>query len=169
MSAEPFRWRPLSPRDLGDVMAVAEVVHAAYPERRESFADKLALAPDCCFGLAGANDVLAGYAVALPWTRGETVALDAMLGQLPARCDALYIHDIAILPAARGRGLAGTVVTLLAEVARRHDVRAMTLTAVYGAEAVWARHGFHPVETAALRAKLASYGSEARYMERLLG
>ena len=47
MCADRWHWRPLQPADLDGVMAVAEVVHPTFPERRETFADKLALAPDC--------------------------------------------------------------------------------------------------------------------------
>ena len=99
---------------------------------------------------------------------GDVVALDTVYGALPERCDALYIHDIALLPAARGRALAGAAVALLAAAARRRGLAAMTLTAVYGAEAVWARHGFSIVDAPALRAKLAAYGANARYMVRTL-
>jgi GNAT superfamily N-acetyltransferase len=168
LCADPYRWRLLKPRDLDGVMAVAEIVHPGYPERRETFADKLALAPDCHFATDAPDGTLAGYAVALPWRRGEAVALDTVYGALPEPCDALYIHDIALRPDARGRSLAGEAVARLAEVARRRGLAAMTLTAVYGAEAVWSRHGFQVVEDPALRTKLASYGSEARYMVRRL-
>ncbi|NJL50694.1 MAG: GNAT family N-acetyltransferase, partial [Blastochloris sp.] len=58
-------------------------------------------------------------------------------------------------------------VALLAEVARRRGLAAMTLTAVYGAEAVWSRHGFRVVDDPELRAKLAAYGA-ACFMVRTL-
>ena len=96
------------------------------------------------------------------------VALDSVYGALPEPCDALYIHDIALLPAARGRALAGAAMALLVTAARRRRLGAMTLTAVYGAEVVWARHGFAIVDEPALRAKLAAYGPDARYMVRML-
>jgi ribosomal protein S18 acetylase RimI-like enzyme len=164
-----LRWRQLEPADLDAVMAVAEVVHPTYPERRDTFADKLALAPDCNFALESPEGALKGYAVALPWRLGEVVALDTVYGALPEPCDVLYIHDIAILPEARGRSLAGAAVARFEEAARRRGLAAMTLTAVYGADAVWSRHGFAVVEEPALRAKLASYGEDARYMVRRLG
>ncbi|WP_246164458.1 GNAT family N-acetyltransferase [Blastochloris sulfoviridis] len=166
MPAETFRWRPLQPADLDAVMAVAGVVHPTFPERRETFADKLALAPDCNFALEGGDGALAGYAVALPWRTGEVVALDAVYGALPEPCDVLYIHDIALLPAARGRALAGDAVALLVAAARRRGLAQLSLTAVYGADAVWARHGFGEISNPGLRAKLASYGEAARYMVR---
>ncbi|NJL08309.1 MAG: GNAT family N-acetyltransferase, partial [Methylacidiphilales bacterium] len=43
----------------------------------------------------------------------------------------------------------------------------LALTAVYGADAVWARHGFRDVSNPALGAKLALYGDGARYMVRM--
>jgi ribosomal protein S18 acetylase RimI-like enzyme len=168
LPAEPYRWRPLAPADLDALMAVAAVVHPTFPERRETFADKLALAPDCNFALQGEGGGVAGYAVALPWRTGEVVALDTTYGALPAPCDVLYIHDIALLPAARGRALAGEAVTLLVAAARRRALAQLALTAVYGAEAVWARHGFREVSNPHLQAKLAFYGDGARYMVRMI-
>ena len=123
MPADAFRWRPLQPADLDAVMAVAEVVHPTFPERRETFADKLALAPDCNFALDGAGR---DARPATPWRcrggAGEVVALDTVYGALPEPCDVLYIHDIALLPAARGRALAGDAVALLVAAARRRGL-----------------------------------------------
>ncbi|NJO54060.1 MAG: N-acetyltransferase, partial [Bacteroidales bacterium] len=50
---------------------------------------------------------------------------------------------------------------------RRRGLAQLALTAVYGAEAVWARHGFRDVSNPALGAKLSSYGEQARYMVRM--
>lgn len=176
MTGAALRWRPLAAGDLDAVVAIADIVHPSYPERRAAFADKLTLAPEACFALldersfAGNttdhDESIAGYAIGYPWRRRTIAPLDTVLGALPADAETLYVHDIAVLPAARGRGAAAAVIEHLAAAAQARGLPWLSLVAVYGAQALWARCGFVAVEDAALRCALAPYGAGARYMER---
>jgi ribosomal protein S18 acetylase RimI-like enzyme len=121
------------------VSAVASRVHPEFPESDAVFAERLALWPGGCLVADGPEGV-AGYAVSHPWIEGSP-ALDSLVGALPDRPDFCYVHDVAIRPQARGRGLGAAVVPILAAQARALGLP-MSLVAIYGAEVFWGRHGF---------------------------
>ena len=127
------------------------------------------LAEGCvgCLALAGPGGGL-GYAFSHPWRLGDAPALDAFLGALPERPAGLYLHDIAMLPEARGRGAAGAAILRLTALAATERLAAMALVAVRGTGPFWARAGFVAAPDPRLAAKLAAYGADARYMTRRL-
>ena len=161
-----LHWRPMAPADLPAVVALAGQLHPDHPESPAVFAERLALAPEFCRVLAGAAG-LAGYAVAHPWAGMAPPALDRLLGGLPARPDALHLHDIALAEAARGAGHAAAMVALLLDQAARRGLRRASLIAVAGKQGYWAGLGFLPRPGPADPA-LASYGPGACRMARRL-
>lgn len=160
-------WRPMSATDLNAVMAIADAIHAAYPEDLAIFAERRSLFAAGCLVLE-LDGALLGYVVAHPWRLRAPPALNTRLDALPPDADCLYLHDIALLPAARGRGAAGAALAHLADVARHHDLPALALVAIAGTRSFWSRHGFEVVDAPELAGKLASYDGEARLMRRTL-
>lgn len=162
------RWRSMEVADLAAVGRVAVHVHPDYPEDEAVFAERLSLCPEGCLVLArplgGPWDDPCGYVVAHPWRLGQPPALNSLLGALPAAADTLYIHDIALLPTCRGGGAAGRVLKWLEELARRRGLPSLSLVAVGGSPGFWLRQGFREWADKALREKLRSYDSAARYM-----
>jgi len=160
-------WRPMTTADLD---AVAEIAVLGFPdhfEGRDCFANRLALNPGGCFVLAG-DEGPKGYLVAYPWRSNDTPALNTRIEAIPDDADLMYLHDLALHPEARGGGWSRPIVERLAENAVRDGWQALALVAVNEAAPFWERHGFVVVESAAMRAKLASYGPDARYMIRRL-
>ncbi|KAM7195515.1 hypothetical protein V8F33_006685 [Rhypophila sp. PSN 637] len=125
-----------------------------------------------------------GYAISHPIPHDEPPALDELLGSIstntpdnsnlnndhepvgpPAQ---YYIHDVAILPAFRGQGLAAQCIRLLLDVASRHGYKTACLISVYGTSAFWGRFGFLPPENLsdALKEKVKGYGEDAVYLVR---
>lgn len=156
-----MRWRAMTETDLDGVVEVARIAFPHHPESRACFAERLALAPETCLVLAHGGRV-AGYLIAYPWPLGAIPPLDTLLGELPADRDAWYLHDLALLPEARGGGSAREGLNhLLARV----DAP-VGLVSVNDSAAFWQRNGFLPRESPTLRAKLASYGPHAHYMVR---
>lgn len=155
-------WRPLTQADLPDVARIAGVVHPELPERREVFEEKLRLFPTGCFAFETAGGV-AGYALAHPWTLDDIPPLDSFLKRLPSAPDCLYLHDVALLPAARGAGAAAALLTTLTRIASDRNLPALALVSVYGTARLWGRLGFE--ETTPTK-KLGDYGPTARYMYR---
>jgi GNAT superfamily N-acetyltransferase len=158
-------WRTMRQEDLAQACAIADEVHPAHPEDPEVFAERLALYPQGCIALDAGGRVM-GYALAHPWLRAAPPALNARLATLPARADCLYVHDIAILPAARRRGAARAALQELDALAGREGLPLLALVAIPGTRAFWRGQGFAVVDRPALAAKLASYGTGARFMER---
>lgn len=160
-------WRAMTPPDLPAVAALAAAIHVAHPEDDAVFAERLALFPAGCLVLEEAGEI-AGYVLAHPWRRLAPPPLDTLLGALPADADCLYLHDVALAPAARGRGAAAAVLERLATLARESHLPGIALVAVCGTPPFWIRQGFVAVDAPSLAAKLASYGAGARLMERPL-
>lgn len=148
--------------DLAIVAAIAEVVHVDYPEDPAVFADRLALFPSGCL-MAEEDGQPLGYCIAHPGTIGAPPPLDTVLGALPPAADCLYIHDVALLPQARGRHLGIALARRLEDVARAHGFDRMALTAVNNSDGFWAGLGYVPQPCA----KLASYG-DATYRLKVL-
>lgn len=163
------RWRAMEPADLDRVMTIAEVVHPDYPEDRAVFAERLALYPEGCamaetYG-AESDGACIGYIVMHPGRLGAPPPLDAPLGGLPDAPDCLYLHDVALLPAARGLGLGAAALERMNALAARQGFRWLALTSTPGARAFWDAQGFLPHDGGPdLRAKLASYGGGMTYM-----
>ncbi len=158
-----FAWRPMTAADLPAVSAIAAEVHPDFPEDDAVFAERRRLFPSGCRVLA-AGGRLAAYVVSHPWEAGSCPPLNALLGRLPEPASTYYIHDIALLPAARGTGAAGEIVGALKAEALGQGLADISLVAVNGSAGFWRRMGFAETSSPALAAKLASYGADARYM-----
>ncbi|MGY8708153.1 GNAT family N-acetyltransferase [Bradyrhizobium sp. 18BD] len=158
-------WRPARASDLPAISAIAARIHPDLPERPDVLAEKMRLYPEGCRVLI-ADDAIAGYGLAHPWTRHNIPPLDDFLERLPADADCLYIHDVAVLPDFRG-GVARDYVAVIEQLARASGIATLALVSVYTTRPLWERLGFRPVAAEAqLRAKLASYGGAATYMLR---
>lgn len=155
----------MRPADLDAVTAIAAIGFPDHFEGRECFADRLELYPVGCFVLEGEAGV-AGYLVAYPWRRGSAPALNTVIGAIPAEAEVLYLHDLALLPEARGGGWTRPILERLVEHARGAGLAEIALVAVNDAAGFWERHGFRAVDDPGMVEKLASYGAEARYMMR---
>ncbi len=155
-------WRAMTPGDLGAVDRVANVVHVNYPEDPAVFANRLELFGHGCL-IAEEDGQILGYCIAHPGVVGDPPPLDTVLAALPAQADCLYIHDVALLPAARGRHLGVALARRMEEVARAHGFDRIGLTAVNNSDGFWGSLGYavQPCD------KLASYG-DATYRVKVL-
>ncbi len=158
-------WRAMTTGDVADVMAVADIVHPTFPEGAHVYHDRLALFPEGCLVAALPDGRIVGYALAYPAPLGAPPPLDTMLGALLPEADALYIHDVAILPDWRGQRLADAAVAHVLSLADG-AVMPVMLVSVYGTAPYWGRFGFAPPSLALEPAKLATYGQGAVYMIR---
>ena len=163
-------WRPMRPDDVAGVVEVARLSFPDHFEDQACFENRLALYPRGCFVLTeGPQGSVRGYLIAYPWRAGSAPALNTVIEGLPADADLIYLHDLALHPQARGGGATAAVVDRLVGQAMEDGWPAVALVAVNDAAGFWARHGFAPQDPPGMAAKLASYGSGARYMVRPLG
>jgi GNAT superfamily N-acetyltransferase len=148
--------------DVDAAAAISDRVHGAYTEEPAIYAERLRLYPAGCFLLERDGEVL-GYLVTHPWAGDRPPALDQLMGRLPDAADRYYLHDLALLPEARGTGAAAAAVDLTIAQARAAGFDRITLTAVNGADAFWRRQGFVDAPVAA-----DSYGADSVSMVRML-
>lgn len=156
-------WRPMAADDLPAVLDVSVRVHPGFPEGEAMFRNRLALFPAGCLVLEEAG-AIAGYAVSHPIRRYRPPPLDVLLDALPADADDYYVHDVALLPRARGGGQARAGIERVLDVAAAYPTA--SLVSVYGTAPFWQRFGFAPVSDRDMREKLTPYGEGAVYMLR---
>lgn len=157
-------WRSMAEADLPAVPPISDVVHGKYTERLEVFAERLALYPQGCFVLEQAGEII-GYCITHPWHKYQPVDLDILLGAIPADTGTYFLHDIALLPAARGSGAGAAGVNLVLAHARDAGFAEVALVAVNGADSFWETRGFVKDEDPTIVRKLLdSYGEGVFYM-----
>ena len=162
-----MRWRQATFDDIDAIENIAETIHRDLPEGREVFEEKLRLYPEGCFVLVE-NGQVVGYCVSHPWLVDSAPALGRLMLTLPPKPDCIFVHDVAVLSQARGRGATGDLLELLLSLARRAHIRTLALVSVYGTYPFWNRFGFEVTANTALAGKLKAYGESARYMVRRL-
>jgi GNAT superfamily N-acetyltransferase len=160
-------WRPAAASDLLDIQRIGDQIHPNLHERPEVFAERLQLFPEGCFALVR-NQRVVGYGLSHPWFLNSIPPLDQLLGRIPQSPECLLIHDVAVLPHARGHGAAGILIGLTAKLARERGIPCLALVSVYDTRPLWTRLGFEVTSDGYLTDKLKSYGQTARYMIRRL-
>lgn len=162
----PFRepadgWRAMMPADLDAVDGIAALVHVDFPEPVAVFANRQALFPAGSFVFQQGSRIL-GYMLAHPWPSDRpSPDLGVVLDRLPPS-QSLYLHDIALLPEARGTGAGDAAVDLLISLAREQGLAHIWLTAVGGADHYWRKKGFQRVGQA------MPYGEGSMVMDRMI-
>ncbi|SDP45365.1 Ribosomal protein S18 acetylase RimI [Phyllobacterium sp. YR620] len=163
-----LRWRLMEAGDLASINAMAEVIHPDFPEDDSVFRERMRLYGNGCFVLESRGGALHGYAVTHPWQIYAMPALNSLLVELPTQPSTYYLHDIALMPTARGSGAAARIVAVLAEQARREDLANMSLVSVNNSVGFWEKQGFKTENLPELEEKLKTYSEDARFMVRQL-
>ena len=161
--------RPLALSDLADLLAVQLACYGeGFVESGEAFARRLASPANCSLVLEQDGSVCA-YLAAYRSVRGKVTPLHGDF-EAAAQPDTLYLHDMAVLPAHAGQGLARALLQPLWEQARSSGLQQTSLVSVQGSQVYWERHGYavQPLPNATQQARLASYGEGAVYMARTL-
>jgi len=168
-----WQWRQMRRQDMDIICRIAALCYPDLPESAAVLAEKQALSPQSCFALAAADNSgeIGGYLLAHPWRRGHIPQLNRLLQALPPKPDCLYLHDLALAPSARGRGLAQAGAAKLTQQAEALGFRHIALTSVHNSAAFWQRLGFAPCPLPRQKdggSPLAHYGAGAVYMGRAL-
>jgi len=161
--------RPLTLRDLPGLLEVQRACYGTgFVESAEVFARRLASPAQCSLVLEDGGRVCA-YLAAYDTLQGKVTPLHGDFEAVP-RPDTLYLHDMAVLPALAGRGLARALLEPLWRQATARGLRRSALVSVQGSQGFWERHGYavQALPGAAQRQRLAAYGEGAVYMVRTL-
>jgi GNAT superfamily N-acetyltransferase len=156
-------WRPLTKSDLPAVAEIARQVHPSFPEDDAVFAERLALYPDGT-RLLEIDGLASGYLLSHPWRFKQLPALNTLLGAVPEDADTYYVHDLALMPKARGTGAAAAIVGEILRHGRARGLATTSLVAVNGSVPFWHKHGFRALKAPELDETLASYEPSARFM-----
>jgi hypothetical protein len=156
-------WQPLTTSDIPSVLSIAAQIHPDLFERPKIFSEKVELFPQGCKKLFIDNQTV-GYGFAHPWKTHSVPQLNTFLEKIPEQPDCLYIHDVAILPEARGRNATNLLITLYQTLAIHYDFTALSLVSVYMTTGFWKRFGFKIIKVEAIEEQLRSYGNDASYM-----
>jgi GNAT superfamily N-acetyltransferase len=110
---------------------------------------------------AGANFLvvgkkIVGYLFFHPWFSGRAKELNNKSFSLTGKEDCLYLHDLAVLPEARGKGITKTALDYFDSVAKQLGFSQQFLVAVQGSKEFWESNGFSTI-------KEISYGNQTAY------
>lgn len=158
--------KPLQARHLPAALRLQAQVYPPFlVEPEAAFASRRTTAAPYCLA-AEADGLLVAYLIAHGWPRETPPPVGAVLDP-KVHGDTLFVHDLAVSPAARGTGIGRALVEHALMLARADDVRRAELIAIEGAAPFWAGLGFAPGPTSpALAAKIAGYGAGAQWMVR---
>ena len=135
--------RPLSAHDLPSIMSVQEVCYQpSLIEPAEALLSKMLLFPMGAWGCF-CDGELAAYMICIP--AEGIVPLGRPTNSLPSRPDRLYIHDLAVHLAHRGRCLATRLIVKAEDTASWFGHKHLALVSVQGTERFWSKQGFEPV------------------------
>ncbi len=98
------------------------------------------LSPETCY-LAVADEPV-GYIISHPWVADELPPLNTMLPEIPAGATTFFIHDLALHPSWRGRGVAQALLASAFERARALGLVDASLLSIQGSAGFWKRMGF---------------------------
>lgn len=161
--------RPLALSDLPALLAVQLACYGeGFVESGEVFARRLASAANCSLVLERAG-VVCAYLAAYRSVQGKVTPLHGDFEAVP-QPDTLYLHDMAVLPACAGQGLAHALLQPMWDAARSRGLQHSALVSVQGSQSYWERQGYavQPLADAVQRARLDRYGDGAVYMVRAL-
>lgn len=154
-----------------DLPAALAVQLENYPtflsEDEAAFASRLDAAAPYCLA-ATLNGALVGYLLAHGWPSHSPPAIGVRLAR-DAPSEVLFIHDLAIGSGGRGRAIGRKMIALAFERAVADGLAIAELIAVEGAASYWRTLGFAEAAVSpSLSAKVAAYGSHARWMTRVI-
>lgn len=128
----------MTPPDLDQVNTLADYIYPNLWEPNEAFSVKLNLFPQGCF-VAKNDDKIVGYIFSHPWISTEIVSLGQIIC-LPNNPDCYYLHDCAVDPNHRNKGIGKQLVDKTLEIAKGYGN--VKLVSVLNSEEFWKKYGF---------------------------
>ena len=164
----PWVVRPLNLHDVESLLHLQTICYGDdFLESREVFAHRLACAHHCSIGAVREGEPALQAYLAAYWSNpGKVTPLNGVFSQPEPGEQVLYLHDMSVLPAWAGQGIARCLVQTLKAQARARGVRQAALVSVQGSQAYWERQGFQiaTVHDAQQLQHLQTYGAGALYM-----
>lgn len=169
MATDAVFVRAMRADDLDAVLAIQLACYGAgFVEDGALIARRLAAAPETGW-VAEHEGAVRAYLAAYPSIAGKLTALHGEF-EVAADADTLYLHDLAVHPAASGLGLGPRLVRHAWAHAAKAGWRQSTLVSVQASVGFWERQGYAAMQPAdpAQQARLATYPGTSIYMARRL-
>ena len=99
------------------------------------------VAPGFCF-VASENEKVVAYLLAHPWQIRVQPPINRHYTNTGIVTNTIFIHDLALHPAIRGKGVGRVLVQQLFEVAAANGYQHFSLISVQGTVGFWAKYGF---------------------------
>lgn len=164
----PWVLRALHANDVDSLLHVQTVCYGdGFQESRATFAQRLSSTHHCSLGVVREGDTSLHAYLAAYWSNpGKITALDGVFTPPAAGEQVLYLHDMSVLPALSGQGVARALLHTAMQQARARGVRQAALVSVQGSQAYWERQGFCVADVldAQQHLHLKTYGDGAVYM-----
>ena len=169
--AAPLVVRPLHPGDVEALLHIQTVCYGdGFQESREVFTQRLSSPLHCSLGVVLEDDAhgstLQAYLAAYWSTLGKITPLNGVFESGGPGIPVLYLHDMSVLPALAGQGVARHLTLQLLTQARARGLAHAALVSVQGSRSYWERQGFSvtSVNDAQQYKHLQTYGEGASYM-----
>jgi GNAT superfamily N-acetyltransferase len=148
-----FRMRPFVESDFGQTDGFCKHEGGEgliYPsqlwESNDSFRRRMEQFPEGCIACVNDRDELVGYMFCHPWKKDSIVPLNCEDLVIPNDADCFYVHDIAVIPSYRLRGIARSLMFMAIDMAAKHGFDEIKGVAVLGSHVHWIKLGFEVVE-----------------------
>lgn len=114
-------------------------------ETEDVYHAKLRMFPEGCIGCFF-DDLpfvdLVAHLIFHPWNTKMPVPMNSHVDKLPDECDCLYLQEIAIHPAFRGKGILSHFKKMYMDYARLHGYKTFRGVSVQGSLPIFQRWGF---------------------------
>lgn len=123
------------------------------------------------FYVAKNGKALIGYMISFPWKAGDTPVNNQKFPAILQTPDCFFIHDITLMPEARGTGLAAAMIEKACETGRSLGFKTISLVAVSQSGNYWDKNNFLEYVDISVEKRngiIANYGQGARLMLRFL-
>ena len=161
-------YRLISQADLPAVVALQDCCYSdALYESPTLLSQRLQAAADSCWLAESSAGELLAYLFSYPSINGYVTPLASAFAPAAAP-ELLYLHDMAVNPAARGLGLASRLLAKAKQHALSLGLTKLALVAVQGSVPYWQRHGFavvNELSDSAITALVSYHGEQACYMQ----
>jgi ribosomal protein S18 acetylase RimI-like enzyme len=129
----------MTTEDIPQVYAISLRIHSLY-EDQEIFQERRSLSRGSFVLLY--NEKVVGYLISHPYRQDTYPPLNTLIHEIPKDPDTWYIHDLAILPEFRGRGMVRYILAEVKALALIYGIEELSLVSIYGKEKFWKRMGF---------------------------
>ncbi len=154
--------RPIKENDWKSILEIQQQAYTDIePESESVLRRKYIISPATCMVAVDNHENILGCCLSHPWAPCTVPPLYKEI-ENPAATNNLFIHDMAVFPRFRKRGVASNLCNMIINLANSQGFKSISLVAVQNANNFWMKFGFSKNAKIALH---QTYGEGAVFME----